>query len=42
VLLDALGLEVFDEEEEGDEALLVGEELRGGRGTLRLSRLLST
>lgn len=36
----ALGLEVLDEQEEGDEALLGGEELGGGEGTLWLRRLL--
>lgn len=37
---DSFGFEVFDEEEEGHDALLAVEQLRAGRGTLRLSRLL--
>ena len=38
--LDSFGFEVFDEEEEGDDALLAVEQLRAGRRTLRFSRLL--
>lgn len=38
--LDSLRFEVFDEKEEGDDALLAVEQLDGGTGTLRLSRLL--
>lgn len=38
--LDSFRFEVFDEEEEGHDALLAVEQLGGGRGTLRLSRLL--
>lgn len=38
--LDSLRFEVFDEEEEGGDALLAVEQLGEGTGTLRLSRLL--
>lgn len=38
--LDSFGFEVFDEEEEGDDALLAVEQLRAGRRTFRFSRLL--
>lgn len=40
MLLDALGLEVLDEQKYGDDSLLVGEQLSVVRGTLRLMRLL--
>ena len=42
MFFDAFWLEVFDEEEEGDYALLKGEELYEGGDTLWLSRLMST
>ena len=38
--LDSFRFEVFDEEEESDNALLAVEQLDKGVGTLRLSRLL--
>lgn len=38
--LDSLRFEVFDKEEEGDDALLAVEQLDEGVSTLRLSRLL--
>jgi hypothetical protein len=39
VMIDSLGFVVLDEEEDGGNPLQAGEQLHGGRSTLRVSRL---